>query len=202
MKKFLPIFIIAFIVVIVGAAGFNMIRDKEAAKEPFGGPLDLVTMDGQKFTEKELRATPTAIFFGFTHCPDVCPTTLYELDGWLDQLGPDGENIKAYFVTVDPERDTQEVMNTYVGNVSKRIIGITGTPGNIASMVKSYHVYAKKVPSEDGDYTMDHTASVFLLDKGGHFRSTIAYQENSDTALQKLKNLAKGASVASVQKPQ
>ncbi|WP_266033067.1 SCO family protein [Brucella intermedia] len=193
MKKFLPFFIIAFIVVIVGAAGLNLFRDKQAAKEPFGGPLNLVTMDGKPFTENDLRAAPAAIFFGFTHCPDVCPTTLYELDGWLKQLGPEGSDIKAYFITVDPERDTQEVMKTYVGNVSDRIIGVTGTPQNIADVVKSYHVYAKKVPGEDGEYTMDHTASVFLLDKGGRFRSTIAYQENSDTALEKLKNLAKGA---------
>lgn len=84
-------------------------------------------------------------------------------------------------------------MKTYVSNVSDRIIGVTGTPQNIADMVKSYHVYAKKVPGEDGEYTMDHTASVFLLDKGGRFRSTIAYQENPDTALEKLKNLAKAA---------
>ncbi len=88
-------------------------------------------------------------------------------------------------------------MKTYVGNVSDRIIGITGTPQNIADVVKSYHVYAKKVPGEDGEYTMDHTASVFLLDKGGRFRSTIAYQENPDTALEKLKNLAKGEQRAS-----
>ncbi|MBB5702684.1 protein SCO1/2 [Ochrobactrum daejeonense] len=193
MKKFLPIFILAFVVVIVGAAGLNLFRDKQAAKEPFGGPVNLVTMDGKAFTEKDLRATPAAIFFGFTHCPDVCPTTLYELDGWLKQLGPAAGDIKAYFITVDPERDTQEVMKTYVSNVSDRIVGVTGTPQNIEDVIKSYHVYAKKVPGEDGEYTMDHTASVFLLDKGGRFRSTIAYQENPDTALEKLKNLAKGA---------
>ncbi|ENP41335.1 hypothetical protein C055_01235 [Brucella abortus 78/36] len=168
MKKFLPIFIVVFIIVIIGAAGFNFVRDKQAAKEPFGGSFNLVTMDGA-FSEKDLRATPAVVFFGFTHCPDVCPTTLYELDGWLKRLGPEAGDIKAYFVTVDPERDTQDVMNTYVSNVTDRIMGITGTPDNIAEMVKSYHVYARKVPIEDGDYTMDHTASIFLLDKGGAF---------------------------------
>lgn len=192
MQKFLPIFIVAFIVVIVGAAGFNMIRDRNAANEPFGGPFNLVTMDGKPFTEKDLRATPSAIFFGFTHCPDVCPTTLYELDGYLKQLGPEAADIKAYFISVDPERDTQEIMKTYVSNVSDRIIGITGTPENVADVVKSFHIYAKKIPTEDGEYTVDHTASVFLLDEGGRFRGTIAYQENPDTALEKLKNLAKG----------
>lgn len=192
MQKFLPIFIVAFIVVIVGAAGFNMIRDRNAANEPFGGPFNLVTMDGKPFTEKDLRATPSAIFFGFTHCPDVCPTTLYELDGYLKQLGPEAADIKAYFISVDPERDTQEIMKTYVSNVSDRIIGITGTPENVADVVKSFHIYAKKIPTEDGEYTVDHTASVFLLDEGGRFRGTIAYQENPDTALEKLKNLTKG----------
>lgn len=193
MKKFLPLFILTFVVVIIAAAGYNLIRDRQAANEPFGGPLNLVTMDGKPFTEEDLRATPSAIFFGYTHCPDVCPTTLFELDGWLNQLGAEGENIKAYFVTVDPERDTQEILKVYVGNVSDRIVGLTGTPENIAAAVKSYHIYAKKVPDSDGGYTMDHTASVFLLDKGGRFRSTIAYQENPDTALEKLKNLAKGS---------
>ena len=194
MKKFLPIFILTFVVVIIAAAAFNLIRDRQAANEPFGGPLNLVTMDGKPFTEQDLRATPVALFFGYTHCPDVCPTTLYELDGWLKQLGAEGENIKAYFVTVDPERDTQDVLKLYVGNVSDRITGLTGTPENIAEAIRSYHIYARKVPDSDGGYTMDHTASVFLLDKGGRFRSTIAYQENPDTALEKLKNLAKGAS--------
>ncbi|MFC4625401.1 SCO family protein [Daeguia caeni] len=191
MKKFLPIFILTFVVVIIAAAAFNLIRDRQAANEPFGGPLNLVTMDGKPFTEQDLRATPVALFFGYTHCPDVCPTTLYELDGWLKQLGAEGENIKAYFVTVDPERDTQDVLKLYVGNVSDRITGLTGTPENIAEAIRSYHIYARKVPDSDGGYTMDHTASVFLLDKGGRFRSTIAYQENAETALEKLKNLAK-----------
>ncbi|GAA5626934.1 MULTISPECIES: SCO family protein [Brucella] len=192
MKKFLPIFIFAFIIVIVGAAGFNLIRDRNSADQPFGGSFNLVSMDGKPFTEKDLRETPSLVFFGFTHCPDVCPTTLYELDGYLKQLGPEAADIKAYFISVDPERDTQDIMKTYVSNVSDRIVGVTGTPANIADMVKSYHIYAKKVLTEDGEYTMDHTASVFLLDKGGRFRGTIAYQENPDTALEKLKNLAKG----------
>ncbi len=192
MKKFLPVFIAAFVAVILAAAGFNYIHARQAADQPFGGPLALVTMDGKPFTEQDLRATPAAVFFGYTHCPDVCPTTLYELDGWLKQLGPAAADVKAYFITVDPERDTEGVMKTYVGNVSDRIVGVTGTPQNVAAAIKAYHVYAKKVPGEDGDYTMDHLASVLLFDKGGRFRGTIAYQESPDAAMAKLKNLAKG----------
>lgn len=191
MKKILPLLIVAFVVVIVGAAAFNLIQDKRAENQPFGGPLNLISMDGKPFTENDLRATPAVVFFGFTHCPDVCPTTLFELDGWLKQMGPDADALRAYFITVDPERDTQEIMKTYVSNVSDRITGVTGTPENVEAAIKAYHIYAKKVPSDDGEYTMDHTASLFLLDKGGRFRGTIAYGENPDTALEKLKNLAK-----------
>src|SRR5690606_36224519 len=104
MKKFLPNIIVAFVVAIIGAAGFNLVRDCQDAHQHFGGSFNLVSMDGAPFTEKELRAAPAAVFFGFTHCPDVCPTTLFEMDGWLKQLGPEAENIKAYFVSVDPER--------------------------------------------------------------------------------------------------
>lgn len=191
MKKILPIFIIAIVAAIVGVGAYTYFQDQQATEKPFGGALDLIAMDGSKFTEVEMREKPAVIFFGFTHCPDVCPTTLYELDGWMKQMGPEADKIQAYFITVDPERDTQEIMQTYVSNVSDKIIGLTGTPEKIAEAVKSYHIYAKKVPGEDGNYTMDHTASLFLLDKGGRFRGTIAYGENPDTALEKLKNLAK-----------
>lgn len=191
MKKLLPLLIIVVVAAIVGVGAYTYIQDKQATNKPFGGPLDLIAMDGSKFTETNLRETPAVVFFGFTHCPDVCPTTLFELDGWFKEMGPDADKIKAYFITIDPERDTQEIMQTYVTNVSDKIIGITGTPEKIAEAVKSYHIYAKKVPGDDGNYTMDHTASLFLLDKGGMFRGTIAYGENPDTALEKLKNLAK-----------
>ena len=104
--------------------------------------------------------------------------------------------MRAYFVTVDPERDTPQIMNDYVSNVSKRITGISGDPAKIAEVVKGFRIYAKKVPIDpakpDGDYTMDHTASVFLLNNGGRFKGTIAYGEDGDVAVKKLENLIKG----------
>jgi protein SCO1/2 len=157
---------------------------------PFGAPFALVDQKGGKITEAAFRGQPTAVFFGFTHCPEVCPTTLSELDGWLKKLGNDGKNIHAYFVSVDPERDTPEVLNNYVSNVSDRITGITGSPEKVAAMAKSFGIYAKKVPLADGDYTMDHTASILLLSRGGDFAGTIAYGENPETAMAKLKRLA------------
>ena len=145
---------------------------------------------GGAITEKAFRSQPSAVFFGFTHCPEVCPTTLLELDGWLKKLGPEGKDIKAYFVTVDPERDTPKVLNDYVTAVSDRITGVTGKPQDVAAMIKAFGIYAKKVPVDGGDYTMDHTASVLLLSRGGQFAGTIAYGENAETALAKLKRLA------------
>jgi protein SCO1/2 len=163
---------------------------KMGSGDAYGDTFALVDQTGQPITEKEFRAQPSAVFFGFTHCPEICPTTLFELDGWLKELGPEGDNIRAYFVSVDPERDTPEIMDQYVGNVSKRITGVTGDPARIAAMAKSFNIYSRKVDTGGGDYTMDHTASILLLEKGGAFAGTIAYGENAQTAIAKLKRLA------------
>jgi protein SCO1/2 len=157
----------------------------------FGAPFVLVDQKGAEITEQAFRGHPTVVFFGFTHCPEVCPTTLAEMDSWLATLGEEGKDIRAYFVSVDPERDDAETLARYVGNVSSRIIGITGDPQKVAEMAKAFGIYSKKVPLEDGDYTMDHTASVLLIDRKGGFFGTIAYGEAADTAIAKLKRLVK-----------
>jgi protein SCO1/2 len=173
----------------VGWLTFDWYRTQHSG-EPFGAPFTLVDQRGDQITETAFRGAPSAVFFGFTHCPEVCPTTLFELDGWLKQLGDEGKDIRAYFVSVDPERDTPELLDAYVSNVSDRIVGITGEPDKVHEMAKSFGIYWKKVELEGGDYTMDHTASVLLLDRGGDFAGTIAYGENPDNALAKLKRLA------------
>ena len=173
----------------VGYMTFDWYRQAYMA-DAYGGAFTLVDHDGAEITEKALRGHPSAVFFGFTHCPEVCPTTLFEMDGWLQALGDDGKEIRAYFVSVDPERDTPETMQTYVTNVSERITGITGNPDAIAEMARSFGIYSRKVELEGGDYTMDHTASILLLDRNGAFAGTIAYGENPDTAIAKLKRLA------------
>jgi protein SCO1/2 len=157
--------------------------------DAFGAPFTLVDQKGAEISEAAFRGHPSAVFFGFTNCPEVCPTTLVELDGWLKKLGDEGKDIRAYFVTVDPERDTPETMNLYVGNISDRILGITGEPAKVAEMTKAFKIFSRKVPLEGGDYTMDHTASIVLLDRSGAFFGTIAYGENADTAIEKLKRL-------------
>lgn len=173
----------------VGFLAFDWYRDS-ASTEAYGAPFALVDQEGAPITEAAFRGQPSAVFFGFTHCPEVCPTTLFELDGWLKTLGDEGKNLRAFFVTVDPERDTAEIMKTYVGNVSDRITGVTGEPDKVHAMTKAFGIYSRKVDLEGGDYTMDHTASVILLDNKGAFAGTIAYEENPDTALAKLKRLA------------
>lgn len=157
--------------------------------DPYGAPFELVDQRGQTITEQAFRGQPTAVFFGFTHCPEVCPTTLFELDGWMTALGDEGADMDAYFVSVDPERDTPEVLDNYISNVSSRIIGITGPPDRIAEMTREFGIFSKRVALDDGDYTMDHTASIILLDSAGAFFGTIAYGENPDTAVAKLKRL-------------
>jgi protein SCO1/2 len=184
--------LVGIVVLMAAGIGFltlNWYRTHNG-EAPFGAPFALVDQKGAAISEAAFRGHPTAVFFGFTHCPEVCPTTLVELDSWLKKLGDEGRNIHAYFVSIDPERDTPEIMDRYVSNVSDRITGITGDPEKIAEMAKAFKIYAKKVPSDDGDYTMDHTASVLLLDGKGAFAGTISYGEDPDTAVNKLKILA------------
>ncbi|KKX29577.1 SCO family protein [Rhizobium sp. LC145] len=190
----------AAVVVLAGVLAWltlEVTRSKEQLTEaPFGVPFQLVAQNGQPISEEAFRGKPTALFFGFTHCPEVCPTTLFELNGWMRQVDPDGTRLQGYFVSVDPERDTPEILGQYISNVTDRVTGISGPPEKVAEMVKGFKVYAKKVPVDEkepnGDYTMDHTASVFLLDGGGRFAGTIAYGENSEIAVKKLENLIKG----------
>ncbi len=187
---------VAVVAASLGWISYQMTTNKEQiAAGPFGVPFELVSQTGQPITQAAFTGKPTALFFGFTHCPEVCPTTLFELNGWLEKVDPDGTKLQAYFISVDPERDTPEVLGQYVSNVSKRITGISGPPEKVMEMVKGFRVYAKKVPLDekqpDGDYTMDHTASVFLLDSEGKFTGTIAYEENPETAVKKLENLTK-----------
>lgn len=134
-----------------------------------GGPFQLVDQTGAPVTEAALKGKPTLIFFGFTHCPDVCPTALFEMSEIFAALGPDASKLQAFFITVDPERDTPEALKAYLSSFSPQLKGLTGTPDQVDAVKKAYRVYARKVPLDGGDYTMDHTAVVYLMDKTGAF---------------------------------
>jgi protein SCO1 len=178
----------------VGATGLyaytTMMRPAQAASLG-DGDYQLVTAEGQPFTRESLNGSPSMVFFGFTHCPEVCPTSLAEMTAWYETLGAEAEGLKAYFITVDPERDTEAIIGDYV-SWTGHVTGVTGAPAEIAKATKAWGVYAEKVPLEGGDYTMDHTASVFLLNDEGEFEGTIAYREASDTAVEKLRKLIAG----------
>lgn len=189
MMRFILAGIFALMAAVIGWLAFDWYSAR-AGGEPFGEPFALTDGSGQPITEKAFQGHPSLVFFGFTHCPEVCPTTLVEMDSLLKKLGDEGKNIRAFFVTVDPERDTPEIAGRYVSNVSDRIIAISGDPKKVEQMVRDFKIYFKKVPTEGGDYTMDHTASVVMLNSAGDFFGTIAYEENSETALAKLKRLA------------
>ncbi len=134
-----------------------------------GGPFHLEDQSGKVVTEQDMKGRPFLVFFGFTHCPDICPTTLFDMSQLLKQLGPDADRTGALFITVDPERDTAAVMKDYLSNFDPHLRGLTGDQAAINQAIREYRVYAKKVPLKDGDYTMDHTAVVYLMDKSGNF---------------------------------
>src|SRR6266508_5768312 len=133
-----------------------------------GGPFQLTDQNGRTVTDQELKGHPFLVFFGFTHCPDVCPTALFEVSEVLRALGPDADKVKALFVTVDPERDTPDKLKDYLASFDPHLRGLTGQSPAIEAIAKAYRVYVKKVPQENG-YTMDHTAIVYLMDKDGRF---------------------------------
>ncbi len=157
-----------------------------------GAPFALVDQNNAPITEAALAGKPFVMFFGFTHCPEVCPTTLYELTGYFDTLGNDTKDVRAFFVSVDPERDTPEVIKEYISSFP-RVTGITGNAAEVEKLKNAWKVYSKKVPLEGGGYTMDHTASMFLVKPDGSLMGTIAYGEKSETALAKLKRLGTGS---------
>lgn len=152
-----------------------------------GGPFQLTDQSGQIVTEKSLVGRPTIIFFGFTHCPDVCPTALFEMSEVLRAMGPDAGKVNAYFVSVDPERDTTAAMKDYISSFDPHLKALTGSSDEVARVISAYRVYAKKIPLKDGDYTMDHTALIYLMDRKGNFVRPFNLKQKPEAAAADLK---------------
>ena len=159
---------------------------------PLGGAFTLVDHKGEPVTEAVLRGKPSAVFFGYTHCPDICPTTLMEMAGWANSLGSEADKMRFVFVTVDPERDTPAVMNEYVTAFSDDILGVTGEPEKVRAMLRDYKILSSKGPVTGSGYSMDHLASVILLDAKGSFVGTIAREEQRDVTIAKMQKLVAG----------
>ncbi|UFZ02937.1 SCO family protein [Bradyrhizobium ontarionense] len=158
-----------------------------AAPAAIGGPFQLTDQSGGVVTEKSLEGRPTLIFFGFTHCPDVCPTSLFEISEVLRAMDKDADGVNAYFISVDPERDNPAAMKDYLSSFDPHLKGLTGDPEVLAKVLTEYRVYAKKVPLKDGDYTMDHTALVYLMDRNGRFVAPFNLKRTPEEAATELK---------------
>lgn len=140
-------------------------------KALIGGPFSLVDHTGKRVTDRDFRGRKTLVYFGFTSCPDVCPSGLQAISAALDLLGPKGEVITPLFISVDPDRDTPAKLAEYVKSFHPRLVGLTGSPEEIAATAKAYRVYYKKVPDQatPGAYSVDHTSFLYLMDENGEF---------------------------------
>jgi protein SCO1 len=152
-----------------------------------GGPFRLTDQNGKPITDADMKGRPFLVFFGYTHCPDVCPTTLFDVSEVLRALGKDAERTGALFITVDPERDTPTVMKDYLSSFDSHLRGATGDRQAIDAAEKAYRVYAKKVPTTGDDYTMDHTALVYLMDKQGRFVAPFSLKRRPEEAAAELR---------------
>ena len=161
----------------------------ESGRALVGGPFTLVDGAGREVTEQDFHGQPFAVFFGFTHCPDICPTALWEMTTWIDALGDEADAMRFAFVTVDPERDTPDVMQAYVGSFTDRIVPLTGTLEQVEAVLRAYRVYARKVPLEGGDYTMDHSTMVYLMDRNGDYAAHLPHGESPERAIERLREL-------------
>ena len=172
------------VILFVGGRGVGTGAIQAAA---IGGPFHLVDQDGQAFSDQDLKGKTFLVFFGFTHCPDVCPTTLFDMSEIMRNLGPEADRTAALFISVDPERDTQEAMKDYMSSFDPHVRGLTGNAEALAAVAKAYRVYYKKVPLDGGDYTMDHTAIVYLMDKEGRFVSPFNMRRSAEVAAADLR---------------
>ncbi len=179
-KKTRPSLIVGPILFLIGLIGLGVgffafkppAQVQTSTSALVGGPFALVDQDGKAVTDADMKGKPFLVFFGFTHCPDICPTKLFEISQTLKALGDDVPDIQALFISVDPERDTPDVLKRYLSSFDPRIKGLTGDQASVDAAVKTYRAYAKKVPTDDG-YTMDHTAVVYLMDAQGAFVTSL-----------------------------
>jgi len=191
--RILVLFLAVAVGALVAAAAVTLLLPAPPAQvasgtAAVGGPFRLVDENATPVTEKVLEGKPSLVFFGFTHCPDVCPTALYEISEIFTALGPDADKAQAFFMTVDPERDTPAVMKSYIGSFAPQVHALTGSPDAVEAMKKAYRVYSRKVPlATAGDYTMDHTAIIYLMDKKGQFVAPFNVKRPPEEAAAELK---------------
>ena len=158
-----------------------------------GGPFAMTEMTGHPVTEADLRGKPAAMFFGYTHCPSYCPVTLQVMTNVLGRMGANADRVNVVFVTIDPDRDTREVMRQYLGSFDPRIRGFVGTPSQLTAMASAYKVRYRRVPLAGGDYNMDHTVAVMLFDARGQFAGTVTSDDDEKAIQARLEGMVANA---------
>jgi protein SCO1 len=165
-----------------GAAG-------TALASAIGGPFQLIDQNGEPFSDADLKGKWHLIFFGYTHCPDACPTALNEMSLALDRLGMKRDEVGVVFITVDPERDTPDALKSYVQSFDAPIVALTGSSEAVAQAAKAYRVFYAKHPRPDGDYDMDHSAVIYVMNPEGRFTATFTPDSSADAIVQRLQKL-------------
>lgn len=155
---------------------------------PFDIRFSLVDDRGQPVDQTLFKGRPSLVYFGYTHCPEVCPTTLFEVSGYLKALGQEGSDLNAYFFSIDPERDTPDVMHGFVNAFTDRIKGVTGSPEEMQKVVDGWRVHASKLPSDDGDYHMSHTTSLLLIGADGRLKGLLPYGADPKEAVEHIRS--------------
>lgn len=193
MSRAAKIALAAWIAVLVGFAGWIVVDFSRAdgGTVAIGGPFSLTDHTGKRVTDADFRGKPTLIYFGFTYCPDVCPTSLLLMQSALERLGPGAASrVNTILISVDPERDTTDVLKDYVENFGPTMVGLTGTRDEIAAVAKAYRVYYKKVDGKDGaPYLVDHSSIFYLLDRRGRFVRHFTHQSRAEDIAAALKPL-------------
>ena len=188
----------AVAVVAVGTATIYVLQPRNdtvatttsSGKAAISGPFSLTSHKGERVTDETLRGKPYLAFFGFTNCPDICPTTLFDLSEMMAELGPQADKFNVLLISVDPERDSQELLATYITAFDSRIIALRGTREETDAVLKSFAAMAVKVPMDGGQYTMEHTAGVYLMDENGEYVGLMRMDETREARMQKLRKLA------------
>ena len=183
--------------VILGAGAFLALSLHETPRgasgtllaSAIGGPFRLVDQDGKTVTDADLKGKWALVYFGYTHCPDACPTALNDIAIALDELGSKRSAVRPVFITVDPERDTPEVLKAYVTAFDAPILALTGTPEEVAQAAKGYRVYYAKHPEAGGDYSMDHSSVIYVMDPEGRFTASFTHQSAPEEIAERLKKL-------------
>jgi protein SCO1/2 len=178
---------VAGLVVFLAAILYSTGQFGSGGPPAIGGPFKLIDENGKPITDADMKGKPFLVFFGYTHCPDVCPVTLFEMSEVLRALGKDADRTAGLFITVDPDRDTPAVMKDYLSNFDPHLRGATGDQKELTAVEKEYRVYSKKHPLENGDYSMDHSAVVYLMDKNGRFVAPFNLKRSPQAAAAELR---------------